>query len=67
MSDDQQKASISSIKKPSKTEVLESRINNLEACIAKMAHYNGGNNQKICREFGIELWTPDKKSMSKHG
>ena len=50
----------------SEVEVMQQRIVNLESCIAKMAHYNGGNNPKICREFGIEPWSPDKKSMTKY-
>jgi len=42
---------------------LEKEIDNLTACIAKMAHFSG--NQRIILEFGIEKWSPEKKDMHK--
>ena len=52
---------------------FELRITELEAnqaallsIIGKMAHYVGGNIPKICREFGVEVWTPDMNSMNKY-
>lgn len=42
---------------------LLNRIDNLEKCLAKMAHYNGGNNQRILKEFGIELYTLTKSDF----
>lgn len=41
------------------------RVTNLEKCIAKMAHYTGGNNPRICKEFGIENYEVKLKDMSK--
>ena len=40
------------------------RVQNLEACIAKMAHYNGS--QSILLEFGIPKWNPEAKDMRKY-
>jgi len=57
----------STVAKISKYDVLNERIAKLEACIGKMAHFNGGNNPKICKEFGVEVWNPDQKSMTKYG
>jgi hypothetical protein len=42
---------------------LEKEIDNLTACISKMAHFSG--NQRILDEFKIERWTPGKKDMSR--
>ena len=39
------------------------RIANLEACLAKMAHYTGA--QKVLDEFGIARWEITKESMGK--
>lgn len=39
----------------------EKRVENLERCVAKLAHYSG--TEKLLREFGIERWTPDKDDM----
>ena len=50
----------------SEIEILAKRVIALEGCIAKMAHYNGGNNPKICREHGIVPWSPDKAAMTKY-
>ncbi len=44
---------------------LSQRITNIEKCIAKMAHYNGGNSPRICKEFGIENYEVKLKDMSK--
>ena len=40
---------------------LEKELDNLTACIAKIAHFSG--NQRILDEFGIERWNPEKKDM----
>ena len=45
---------------------LEASNQALKAIIGKMAHYQGGNIPKICAEFGIQVWTPDMKSMTKY-
>lgn len=37
---------------PNTADLLD-RIENLEKCLSKMAHYNGGNNPRILKEFGI--------------
>lgn len=50
-------------KKKDKGRDLEREIDNLTACIAKMAHFSG--NQRILDEFKIERWTPGKKDMSR--
>lgn len=41
------------------------RIKNLECCIAKMAHYNGGANERILREHGINPYLLQQKDMSR--
>jgi len=42
---------------------LEKEIDNLTACLAKMAHFSG--NQRILDEFGLERWEPGKKDMTR--
>ena len=54
-------------KKNPEIEALKERIDRLERCIGKMAHYNGGNNGKICKEFAIPQWTPERKDMTRLG
>lgn len=49
-------------KKDQNAELLK-RVETLEAIIAKMAHYNGGNSPKICLEHGLEPYQPNKKDM----
>jgi len=44
---------------------LTGRIERLEQCIAKMAHFNGGANERILREFGIDTYTLKAKDMSR--
>lgn len=48
-----------------KKETLEDRVKRLEEVICKMAHYNGGNNPRICREAGLEPYQPNKKDMGR--
>lgn len=43
----------------------DERTDNIEKCIAKMAHYNGGNGSRICKEFGIEVYEVKLKDMSR--
>lgn len=44
---------------------LVKRLDNLEKIVAKFAHFGGGSFGTICREFGIEPYSPNKKDMSK--
>lgn len=46
---------------------FNTKLENIEKCIAKMAHYNGGNSPRICREFGIAEYKVKLKDMSKFG
>jgi hypothetical protein len=43
-------------KKPGRpsTKELEDRVDRLEQCLSKIAHYSGS--ARIIREFGIEVW-----------
>lgn len=43
---------------------LETEIENLKQCVAKMAHYSG--QERVLDEFGIERWTPGKNDMRKY-
>ena len=45
-------------------ELLQRRIERLEACLAKIAHYSGS--QRIIDEFGIDRWEISKADMSKY-
>jgi hypothetical protein len=53
-------------KKPGRpsTKELEDKVDRLEQCLAKIAHYSGS--ARIIREFGIEVWEPGKQDMSKY-
>lgn len=45
---------------------LQDQIDNLKACIGKMAHHSGGAIPSVCREFGIDTYKPQKKDMTKY-
>ena len=42
---------------------LKAEVENLKACIGKMAHYSGGNIPTICREFGIDVYEATHSDM----
>jgi len=41
------------------------RVDKLERCVAKMAHYLGGGCPRVLKEFGYKEWTPGKPDMTK--
>lgn len=43
---------------------LVQKVDKLEACVAKLAHYSGGN--RILDEHSISRWEPQKQDMSKY-
>ena len=43
---------------------LESRVDKLEACLAKIAHMSG--QERVLLEFGIEKWVPGRNDMRKY-
>jgi len=49
------------------TPELFRRIENLEALIGKMAHYQGGAIPGLVREAGLKQYFPTPKEMTKHG
>lgn len=53
------------ILKDSSQSNYEERLVNIENCLAKMAHYNGGNNLRILKEFKIEEYKVQPKDMSR--
>lgn len=46
---------------------MKDRVANLEEFLGKMAHWQGGNIPKLCAEFGIKVYNPQLKDMSRHG
>ncbi len=47
-----------------KTDPMTERVEKLELCVAKMAHYSG--QERVLDEFGIERWTPGRNDMRKY-
>ena len=45
---------------------LLAKVENIEKCLAKMAHYQGGAIPRVLREFGLAEWSPDKSDMKKY-
>ncbi len=56
---------IDNLSLPQTKPVFNTKLENIEKCIAKMAHYNGGNSPRICTEFGIEEYKVKLKDMSR--
>lgn len=46
---------------------MKDRLTNLEAFLGKMAHQVGGNVPRVCKEFGIKVYEPQAKDMSRYG
>ena len=46
---------------------LLGRIERLEQCMAEMAHYNGGANERVLKAHGIEPYQLKRKDMTRMG